>query len=501
MKKATVKLDKDFVIGKIDDRIYGNFVEHIGRCVYGGIYDPTAPCADEMGFRKDILDITRELRVPMVRYPGGNFVSGYNWEDGIGPKAQRPKRTELAWNSIETNAFGTDEFMEWCKRAGTQPMMAVNLGTGGVDRARNMVEYCNHPNGTHWSDLRKRNGTQNPHDVKLWCLGNEMDGPWQIGHKTAQEYGRIAHEAGKAMKWVDPSIELVACGSSNMRMPTFGDWESTVLDEAYNIADYVSLHIYFSNLSNDLPNFLAKSVEMDAFIESVIAICDYIKGKKHGKKTINLSFDEWNVWYHSLADNEKQEPWQVAPACNEDIYTFEDALVVGSMLLSLLRHSDRVKVACMAQLVNIIAPIMTVTGGGSWKQSIYYPYYHASVFGRGTALRTLVESPKYDSKDYTDVPVLDTIAVANEESETLTLFAINKDLHEDMLASYGLRDFEGYRMVEHIVLRNEDLKAFNTLENTNAVAPVTFPVTQPDNDVLEMVFPKLSWNVVRLKKG
>ena len=504
MKKAAVKVERDFFIGVTDKRIYGSFVEHIGRCVYGGIYDPSCPDCDELGFRKDVIEMTKELDVPIVRYPGGNFVSGYNWEDGIGPRDERPKRSELAWFATETNEIGTDEFIQWCRRANTEAMMAVNLGTRGVDAARNLVEYCNHSSGTYWSDLRRQNGYNDPHGIKVWCLGNEMDGPWQIGHKTAKEYSRIALEAGKAMKWVDPTIELVACGSSHMRMPTFGQWEATVLEEAYDVADYISLHIYFDNVEDNLANFLAKSVEMDDFINTVVSICDYVKGKKRQKKTINLSFDEWNVWYHSTEANEaymKSRTWDVAPAFNEDIYNFEDALLFGSMILSLLRRADRVKMACLAQLVNVIAPIITVTGGGSYKQSIYYPFLHASRYGRGRVLRTLTECDKYDSKDYTDVPVLDSIVVENEERGELTIFAVNKDLTEDILTKFTLREYESYKPIEHILLHHEEGKASNSMEQPDVVVPVSRSLAKMDDGVLEVVLPKLSWNVLRFKRG
>jgi alpha-N-arabinofuranosidase len=294
-----------------------------------------------------------------VRYPGGNFVSGYNWEDGVGPRETRPRRAELAWFAVESNHVGVDEFAEWARRAETEVMMAVNLGTRGADAARDLVEYCNFPKGTYLSDMRAKNGYAAPHNVKLWCLGNEMDGPWQICRKTAEEYGRAALETAKVMKWTDPSIELVACGSSNAHMPTYPGWEAAVLDHTYELADYISMHVYYDNIEDDTKNFLAKSMDMDKFISSVVSVCDYTKAKKRGKKDINLSFDEWNVWYHAFPENERAVKWREAPAFNEDIYNFQDALLVGSMLITLLRHADRVKIACLAQLVNTIAPIMT----------------------------------------------------------------------------------------------------------------------------------------------
>ena len=305
--KAEIVIDKNQVISDIDDRIYGSFIEHLGRAVYGGIYEPGHPTADDMGFRRDVLDMVKELKVPIVRYPGGNFVSGYNWEDGTGDKSKRPKKMELAWFSTETNEVGIDEFQEWAKRAGSEVMMAVNLGTRGADEARNLVEYCNSETDTYYANKRRQNGFEKPFGIKTWCLGNEMDGPWQIGAKTPMEYARTACEAAKVMKWVDPSIELVACGSSGPGMKTFGEWERTVLRETYEHVDYVSLHSYYGNADNDTPAFLGSSLIMDKFIKEVAAICDEIKAEKESDKTINLSFDEWNVWFHSNEQDKRIE--------------------------------------------------------------------------------------------------------------------------------------------------------------------------------------------------
>ena len=497
MGKASIKLDKDYIIGKVDPRLFGSFIEHIGRAVYTGIYEPGHPSADDMGFRKDVIELVKSVKVPVVRYPGGNFVSGYNWEDGIGPKERRPRRAELAWFAVESNHVGVDEFAAWAKRAETGVMMAVNLGSRGADAARGMVEYCNFEKGTYWSDLRAKNGYAAPHSIKLWCLGNEMDGPWQICHKTAEEYGRAANECGKVMKWTDPGVELVACGSSNSHMPTFPQWEATVLEHTYDVADYISMHVYYSNAEDDTKNFLAKSMDMDFYIRSVAAVCDYIKAKKRGKKDIYISFDEWNVWYHSFPENEKAVKWLEAPAFNEDIYNMQDALLVGSMLITLLRHADRVKIGCLAQLVNVIAPIMTVPGGPAWKQTIFYPYMHASLYGRGVALNALVDAPKYDSRDFTDVPVIDAAAVASEDGRGLTLFAVNKS-DEDVDISCGLRDFPGSRVAEHIVMSHPDLKAANSPENPNRVAPYASDRHDIKDGALNATAPAYSWNVIRL---
>lgn len=498
--KAKMVVDKAFRIAEVDKRIYGSFIEHLGRAVYGGIYDPSHASADESGFRNDVKQLIQELQVPIIRYPGGNFVSGYNWEDGVGPVESRPKRLELAWKTVEPNEVGTNEFMKWAKEAGSEVMMAVNLGTRGIDAARNLIEYCNHPGNSYYSDLRKQHGANDPYNIKTWCLGNEMDGPWQIGHKTADEYGRLALETAKAMRQVDSSIELVACGSSNTGMPTFPEWEATTLDHTYEAVDYISLHQYYGNPTNNTADYLARSMDMDHFIHTVISTCDYIKAKKRSKKTMNLSFDEWNVWYHSNEADSKMDPWSIAPPQLEDVYNFEDALLVGSMLLTFLRHADRVKMACLAQLVNVIAPIMTEDGGRVWKQTIFYPYMHTSTFGRGVSLKPVVDSPKYDASDYTDVPYLDSAVVYDEENEYLTIFALNRHLSESLDLNCDVRSFEGYQIEEHIVLENDDLKAVNTADEEK-VAPHRGGQSQLDDGMLTARLAKASWNVIRLRKA
>ena len=499
MKQANMFLDKDYAIARLDPRIYDSFIEHLGRAVYGGIYEPDHPTADAEGFRQDVIDMVRKLGVPVVRYPGGNFVSGFNWEDSIGPRDRRPARLDLAWFTTETNEVGLHEFAHWARKAGSEVMYAVNLGSRGADAARNVVEYANHPSGSYWSDLRIQNGEKEPFGIKLWCLGNEMDGPWQMGHKTAAEYGRAACEAGKMMKWVDPSIELVACGSSSSEMPTFGSWEYEMLDECYDTIDYVSLHRYYGNPTNDTPGFLARSMDLDAFIKTVVSICDAVGGKKHSKKKLNLSFDEWNVWYHSNEQDKevwKQGKWNRALPLLEDIYNFEDALLAGSMLITFLRNADRVKIACLAQLVNVIAPIMTRNGGGCWAQTIFYPFMHASCYGRGTSLRALVNSPVYDCRDYDAVPLIDSTAVMGDDG-SVTVFCVNRDTAEDCELSIDLRAFDKLRFAEHIVLHHDDVKAVNTEEHPDNVAPAAGAPASVDGGRASVVVPALSWNVIR----
>ncbi|MBQ6173028.1 MAG: alpha-N-arabinofuranosidase [Clostridia bacterium] len=503
MKKASIIMDRDYTIGRVDPRLYGSFIEHLGRAVYGGIYEPDHPTADEDGFRRDVIDLVRRLRVPIVRYPGGNFVSGFNWEDSVGPRELRPKRLDLAWFTTETNEVGLHEFAHWAKKAGAEVMYAVNLGTRGADAARNVVEYCNHPGGSAWSDLRRKNGEENPFGIKLWCLGNEMDGPWQMGHKTAVEYGRAAAEAGRVMKWVDPSIELVACGSAAHDMPTYGEWEYQMLTECYDQVDYVSLHRYYGNPTGDTPGFLARAMDLDAFITEVIAICDAVGGKKHAKKHLNLSFDEWNVWYHSSQQDQevwKREKWSRALPLLEDVYNLEDALLCGTILITFLKHADRVKVACLAQLVNVIAPIMTRTGGGAWAQTIYWPLLHASTYGRGTALRPVVKSPVYDCSDFDAVPFVDAAATADDDGN-VTIFAVSRSTDEATELTGDLRAFGDLRVAEHIVLTHSDVKAVNTEENPDNVAPVTVTGDTLEGGKLTAVLPPQSWNVIRLTRA
>ena len=495
--KAKVTAAAEMKIGEIDRRIFGSFIEHLGRAVYGGIYEPGHPLADEEGFRTDVIKLINELDVPVVRYPGGNFVSGYNWEDGVGPVEERPARLELAWGVTEPNKFGTNEFMRWCKKAKTSPMMAVNLGTRGPEEARQLVEYCNHPSGTKYAELRRSHGYDDPWGVKLWCLGNEMDGHWQMGAKTAYEYGRTANEAAKLMKWVDPSIETVLSGSSNRHMKSFGDWEATTLDLAYDNVDYVSLHQYYDNKTGDTASFLAKSMELDDFIYSIICTCDFVKAKKRTKKQINLSFDEWNVWYHSNGDY--VEKWSTAPHQLEDIYNFEDALVVACMLITLLRHADRVKIACLAQLVNVIAPIMTENGGRAFRQTIFYPFKLMSKYARGSALKPIVESPKYDCKEFTDVPYLETILTFDEENNEVVFFGVNRSMDENMLLELKLPGFDGYKAVSF-----ESMDGYGVLEtngfDSEKVTMHHNPVPETDGSVTTAELKPLSFNVIRFKK-
>ena len=488
--KSTVKVNLNNQISKIDKRLYGSFIEHLGRAVYGGIYEPEHETANEMGFRQDVAELIKDMEVPIVRYPGGNFVSGYNWEDGVGDRSKRPHKLELAWQTIETNEVGIDEFQQWAKDVNTEIMMAVNLGTRGADEARQLVEYCNADTPTYYANMRRANGFEKPFGIKLWCLGNEMDGPWQIGAKKPEEYARIACETAKIMKWVDSSIEVVACGSSHKNMPTFGIWEETVLRECYDHIDYISLHNYYGNPEGKTENYLACSLEMDSFIKEVAAICDKVKAEKKSDKQINLSFDEWNVWFHSNEQDKKIPKWQIAPPQLEDIYNLEDALVVGCLLNTLIKNSDRVKIACLAQLVNVIAPIMTEKNGRVWKQTIFYPFYYASKYGKGIALDVTPECDTYKTESYEKVPYVDASAVYNEEKGEVTVFAVNRSLTDENELNVLLENAE---LIEHIVVTGENVNVVNSVDEEK-VKPTKGSTTNGKS-----ILPAKSYNVIRYR--
>lgn len=499
-RKAKLILDKEICIAPVDKRIYGSFIEHLGRAVYQGIYQPGHATADEDGFRKDVMELVKELDVPIIRYPGGNFVSNFYWEDSVGPN--RKPRLDLAWRTKETNEFGLQEFSKWSKKVNADIMMAVNLGTRGITDALNLLEYCNMDEGTYYSDLRKSHGDKDPYNIKTWCLGNEMDGPWQTGHKTAVEYGRLAAETAKAMKIMDETIELVSCGSSNVDMPTFPEWEATTLEETYDYVDYISLHNYYGNPENDTADFFAKTQDMERFIHTVIATCDYIKAKKRSKKTLNLSFDEWNVWFHANeADNEEMQkrPWQIAPHLLEDHYDFEDAILVGLILITFLKHADRLKMACLAQLVNVIAPIMTETDGAAWRQTIYYPFLHASKYGRGVVLQPIFSSTKHDTSQHEDVTDIEAVAVYNEEKEEVTVFAVNRNTEADVLFEADIRSFAGYHVAEFTALEQDDMKAVNSVVSEQ-VAPIHKDNYEFADGAFKAELKKCSWNVIRFTK-
>ncbi|MGA2629055.1 MAG: alpha-L-arabinofuranosidase C-terminal domain-containing protein [Terriglobia bacterium] len=473
LSPTRIYVDPARKIAPLDRNLLGSFLEHLGRAIYGGVYEPGSKLADSSGFRKDVLEEIRQLGVPIIRYPGGNFVSGYNWLDGVGPRDKRPRVLEKAWNSIETNQFGVNDFVTWCRAVGAEPLLGLNFGTGTAEMAATLVEYCNQEKGTKWSDLRRQHGFEKPHHIKHWCLGNEMDGPWQIGHLPAREYGLKVRDAALQMRAVDPSIQLVACGSSGPGMPTYLEWDRQTLEECYDQVDALSLHCYYGNDKNDSRTggdsrkFVAMNLAMDKQIEEIAAVCDYVRGRKRSAKRLWLSFDEWNVWYRARSgDGGRQE----APHLLEEIYNLEDALLVGGLLNSLLRHADRVHIACLAQLVNVIAPIMT-DPDGLFRQTIYYPYAWALQCARGDVLNLMTESATYGGQDLGPVPYLDVAGTTDPAGKTLSLFILNRDLDKSREVEVVWREAPPPRVVVSQVLTGQDLKASNSFENPRRVAP------------------------------
>lgn len=501
MKKSTITLDKDFHIAKIDEKIFSSFVEPIGRCIYGGIYEPEHPLADQNGFRTDVLEKTKALNLTLNRFPGGNYTSTFRWEDSIGPKQQRPKRPEVAWQAIETNQFGLDEFADWSKLNGSDVMMTLNLATRGVLEAMDCVEYCNFKGGTYWSDKRIEYGHKDPHGYKYWCLSNEVDGVWQVGQKHPTDYGRIARETAKAIKLIDHDIKTVLAGSASPNLTTFPWFDMNALTEAYDFVDYLAVHHYISNSQEDTPSFVARNMITDRCFTQAIAACDYVQAVNRSSKKINISFDEYNVW-HSIGlrpEERFKQPWLEKKVLIEDRYTAEDCVALGGMLLSILRFSDRVEIACISELVNCISNLRTRDGGGCWALPPYYAFWMFSKYGRGTALRTAIHSPKYDCADFCDVSYLDAVGVLGDD-ESVSLFALNRSTDECLPLELELRGFGTYRVDQHIELYDVDPKATNTEDDPEHVIPRATGNAVVEDGLIKASLKPLSWNVIRLVK-
>jgi len=495
---ARIYLDSRRAVAPIDRNLFGSFLEHLGRAIYGGIYDPASRLCDSNGFRNDVMDEIRQLGVPIIRYPGGNFVSGYNWLDGVGPKSERPMVLDKAWNSLNSNQFGTNEFMAWCKAVGTEPLMGLNLGTGTPEQAAALVEYCNVDKGTKWSELRRKHGYAEPYRVKNWCLGNEMDGPWQIGHVTATEYGLKAQDAARQMRYVDPSLKLIVCGSSGPFMPTYLEWDREVLEQCYDYADGLSLHRYLGNddeTGGDSAKFLAMNLSMDKQIEETLAVCDLVRGHKRSPKQLWLSFDEWNVWYRARSGDAVNGHETEAPHLLEEMYNLEDALLVGGILNTLLRHADRIKLACLAQLINVIAPIMT-SANGLFRQTIYYPYSWALHYARGSVLSLLVQSPTYEVKGMGEVPYLDAVATLGDDGKT-SLFILNRDLSKAHTVELNWQDKAPGAVQASFVLTGSDLKASNDFSAPQRVAPQPGPKPTTSAGKTKLEVPARSYSLIQ----
>jgi alpha-N-arabinofuranosidase len=497
---ARIYVDTRRTISPIDRNLFGSFLEHLGRAIYEGIYDPGSKLSDANGFRKDVLDEIRQMGVPIIRYPGGNFVSGYNWMDGVGPKQSRPRVLDKAWDTIESNQFGTNEFLAWCKLAGTKPLMGLNLGTGTAEEAAALVEYCNVEKGTRWSDLRRQHGIADPWKVQYWCLGNEMDGPWQIGHMTATEYGLKAQDAARQMRNVDPDLKLIACGSSGPFMHTYLEWDREVLEECYEYVDGLSLHRYFGNSARDsggdTAKYLALNLSMERQIEETLAVCDMVRGHKRSPKQLWLSFDEWNVWYRTTGGDDVDGHRKEAPHLLEEVYNLEDALLVGGLVNSLLRHANRIKIACLAQLVNVIAPIMT-NASGLLPQTIYYPYSWALQFARGSGLDLLVESSTYSVEGMDQVPHIDVAGSLDRSSGKLSLFVLNRDLAKPHDLEIVWEDGAPARVISGSLLTGDDLKASNSFAAPKRIAPQSFTAPAVSGGRTKFEIPAHSYCVVQ----
>jgi alpha-N-arabinofuranosidase len=494
-RPAVIKIDTDRVIGEVDPHLFGNFTEHLGRCIYGGIFEEGSALADENGFRKDVLTAVQGLGVTMLRWPGGNFASGYNWMDGIGPRDRRPTRRDDAWGALESNRFGTDEFLKYCERVGAEPYLCINAGLGTVDEARKWVEYCNEPGNTHLAQLRRQNGREKPWGVKYWGLGNEIDGPWQLGHKNAEDYATFALEAAKAMRRADESIQLIASGSSNFGPESdWVGWNRTVLDRLKSEIDYISLHTYIGNRDNNFEKFLAVSRD----IEDRIAVVEgQIKAARVGNpaaRPIHIAFDEWNVWYRTMVSGE----FAIGRTGLEEKYNFEDALAMGMFFNSFFRHADVVKMANLAQLVNVIAPIFT-NKQGLYLQTIYFPLAEYARQRGNQSLDVWVQSPEYKPDGGRSLSYLDVSSTYNAKTRRVFLNVLNRSEKQDIAAQ--ISSVSGALSSASVwELNHTDLKATHTFGSDKVVRPVTRTVqTTAQDKALGYTFPKHSLTILTLQ--
>jgi alpha-N-arabinofuranosidase len=496
MEKTRIVFDPAYTIAQVDSRIFGGFLEHMGRAVYEGVYDSKSCHADENGFRRDTLGALRKLNMTAMRYPGGNFASGYHWMDGIGPMNQRPTVRELAWQSIEPNQFGTDEFIKMAAIMNWTPMFTVNLGMGTPEEARNWVEYCNSPVGSKYANLRAGNGSEAPHNVKLWCLGNEMDGPWQLGHVPADQYAIRAQQAAKLMKDTDPSIETVAGGSCTITLPTYMDWDRTVLEYIGPFADYISLHRYVGNPKGETSDYLAVTNSIDQQIEEMDAVCRFVQGKTRSKQRHYLCFDEWNVWYRTHSAEHTNGRGKFAPPLIEEHYNLEDALVVAGFLNSFIRHADSVKIANIAQIVNVIAPILT-RGDEMLLQSIYYSFAMFTCRRDGVAIQPAVSGPGYESPSYGRVSYIDTSAILGDG--VLHTFLVNRNTSEEAEVEIDHASGKIIAVQSAEILSGTDPNANNTYEYPNIVYSGPLNAVKVVDGKASLSLPPLSVTAVTFK--
>ncbi|MGI3784988.1 MAG: alpha-N-arabinofuranosidase [Janthinobacterium lividum] len=508
MREVKVLVHPGFTRGEVSPKLFGSFVEHIGRAVYGGIYEPGHPRADGDGFRSDVLELVRELGVTRVRYPGGNFVSGFRWEDSVGPREDRPRRREMAWHSTETNEIGLHEFHAWTQKAGLELLYALNLGTRDTEAALDLLDYANGAAGSALADQRVRNGATEPFDIRTWYLGNEMDGPWQLGHLTATEYGRKAARTAIAMRQYDPTLDLVVCGSSHMRMKTFADWERAVLLEAYDQVDQISCHAYYEELDSDLGSFLASGEHMDRYIQAVVTTADHVKTLKRSDKTILISFDEWNVWYLERelkgeglyrSEDIAGADWPVAPRVAEDVYSVADAVVVGNLLMTIIKNAGRIGSASLSMLVNTMAPIRAEAGGPVWRQTSFYPYALTARHVSGRVLDARVSTDTYATAQHGDVPLVDVVTTHDEERQTLTVLVVNRSQTEAAPIRVELAGFGSLVVSECWTVAEDDHHATNSAEAPDRVVPrANDTATVASAGEVTLQVPPISWTLLSM---
>jgi alpha-N-arabinofuranosidase len=489
---ARVTLDNERTIGAISPLLFGGFAEHMGRCIYGGLYDPGSPLADAQGFRRDVQAALREWRLSILRYPGGNMLSGYDWRDGVGPKEKRPRRRELAWQSTETNQFGTDEFVAYCRSMDMLPMLAVNLGTGTVAEAAALVEYCNAPVGTRYADLRAANGNREPFGVEYWCVGNEMDGPWQIGQLSAEDYGKKAREVAKVMRMQDPGVKLIACGSSNTTLASYPEWDRVVLEHCWEQVDYLAMHYYATNYDDDTNSYLALAAQFESHVDTLAGLLRYVKAKHRSKRDVWLSWDEWNVWYK---DRSGKGGWREAPPLSEEVYNLEDALVVAQWLNVFLRRCDVLRIACLAQVVNTISPL-TVRGEQLLRQTTFYPIAMVAQHAAGQALDPLVAAPEYDTRLFGAMPLLDVSASYDEAAGRGAVFVVNRSQTEAVTTEIAWRGPSPARAEAIYQLWGSDPKAINTFEQPNTITSRPIGGAPIDGGKLTLQLPPLSFTAI-----
>jgi alpha-N-arabinofuranosidase len=489
--RARIKIDTERVIGEIDPKLYGNFIEHLGRCIEGGVFDERSPLADDDGFRKDVLAAARDLNVSILRWPGGNFSSNYHWTDGIGPRDKRPARLEMAWGTVESNRFGTHEFLNYTEKVKSEPYICCNLGTGSWNEAQQWVEYCNSSADTAMTRLRKQNGRAEPWKVKYWGLGNEMDGPWQMGHRSAADYGAFALEAAKLMKWTDPNVMLIAAGSSNFRPGVnWVEWNRTVLEFLRDHADYLAIHMYVGNPDSNFGDFMASSMDLQERIKVTEGVIDGALAGQTPRRKLFIAWDEWNVWYRARGNTQRGR------RILEERYNLEDALVVATFLNAFVNHAHIVKIANMAQLVNVIAPMFT-NEQGMFLQTIYYPLQLFAANTKGAALELFHDGPKYKSTHFDDVPYLD--ASASIDNGTLVINVVNRHKDQAIETEVDVEDKQFTGPVAVSEVNGPDIKAENDFGKT--VVKTVNKSASADGRKLRYTFPPHSYTMLKVNVG